>query len=100
MPVAARAGVMPSEFWAMTLRDALTVIEGFVFQAEAEYNRAVSAAWLTAALSRQKRLPRLQSLLKSKPPAVKPLAEREAKARALAAELAPGMEIIGEVRNG
>lgn len=81
----------------MTLRDTLLVIEGYVFQAEADYTRSVSAAWLTAALTRQKRLPRLQSLLNRsnrQEKAVKPHAERDADARAIAADMAPGLRIM------
>lgn len=86
----------------MTLRDSFLIIDGYVFQAEAEYTRSVKSAWLAAALIRQKRLPSLESLLnKSKltERTAKPHAERKADARAIAAELAPGVAIM-EDSNG
>ncbi|MEE8262758.1 MAG: hypothetical protein V3R83_09880 [Gammaproteobacteria bacterium] len=81
----------------MTLRDSFLVIDGYLFQAEAEYTRSVQSAWLTAALARQKRLPSLGSLLnKSKliERTAKPHAERDAEARKIAAEIAPGLSIM------
>ena len=58
------AGIKPNEFWELTPRELKNYIEGFIVKSEMENDRAILNAWLGAGLHRQKRLPKLQDLIK------------------------------------
>lgn len=60
---ALRAGVPVLEFWQMTPRETVQVIEAAVWRSELEQRQQLALAWNTAALSRTKRMPSLRSLL-------------------------------------
>lgn len=61
---ALRAGLRVSEFWEMTPREVMAAAQATVWRLELDRERMIMAAWLTAALSRSKRLPRLKRLLR------------------------------------
>lgn len=58
------AGIKPNEFWEITPRELSNYVQGFVIKSEMENDRAILNAWLGAGLHRQKRLPKLQDLIK------------------------------------
>lgn len=70
--VAVTVGVSPSEFWDMTPAETVVIVEQ---RAEAHRRTVIQTAWLTARLSRAKRVPALKRLLDS--PAAKPLSGEE-----------------------
>jgi len=47
----------------MTPRETMAAIEGIMLRIEREESRAMRAAWITAALGRAKRLPRVDTIL-------------------------------------
>lgn len=63
MEQALRSGISVFDFYLMTPREAYMVIDAANWKAEKEQDRAMSVAWLNAALSRVKRMPSLRSLL-------------------------------------
>lgn len=63
----------------MTPRETFMVIEAALWRDEAKQRAGVTQAWLTAALSRAKRLPKLDRLItkRAKQPDAKELARRK-----------------------
>lgn len=55
----------PSEFWEMTIYEVMATIEATVWREEQTHKLALTAAWFSAALSRQKRMPGLRQFLLS-----------------------------------
>jgi hypothetical protein len=64
---ALRAGISAPEFWELTPVETFMSIEASVWREERRQQAALTAAWVTAKLSRAKRIPPLKRLLKSKP---------------------------------
>lgn len=58
-----KCGVTVAEFWAMTPRETTMAIEAAIWRDERAQKQALSLAWHTAALGRQKRMPGLKQLL-------------------------------------
>lgn len=58
-----RAGVTVLSFWAMTPRETLIAMEAAVWRAEQAQAGQMAQAWHMAALTRQKRMPGLATLL-------------------------------------
>lgn len=54
-----------AEFWDLTPQETFMTIEARLWREAQQYKRAISQAWLTAALGRAKRLPALPRLLAS-----------------------------------
>ena len=63
MQQALRCGCTVAEFWEMTPRETYAVIAATNWQERQRERQQVSSAWLTASLSRSKRIPRLKVLL-------------------------------------
>jgi len=63
MKLAAMMDIKPGEFWLLTPRELFVFYEGYKLRIEAEISRETRASWLVASLSRQKRIPKLRSLL-------------------------------------
>lgn len=57
------AGQDPVAFWTLTLREIAVVLDGANIRATHDRNRDAWLAWHVAALSRQKRLPKLRDML-------------------------------------
>jgi hypothetical protein len=60
---ALRCGCTVSEFWSMTPVEAYKFIEATNWRHKQLERREITMAWLTAALTRTKRLPKLKPLL-------------------------------------
>ncbi len=58
-----RVGISPTDFWNLTLRETLLLIDGFLWQQQLSTEQRVSSAWLMANWSRAKRMPSLRSIL-------------------------------------
>ena len=58
-------GLQPSEFWALTYAEFVAMAEGYVRAQRRRTNELVYLAWHVAALSRQPKLPELQSLMQA-----------------------------------
>lgn len=67
MRQALRCGVSIEGFWNMTPVETFATIEAVLWREEANQRREITQAWLTAALGRAKRLPKLERLLVKKP---------------------------------
>jgi len=63
LQAALRHGVDALTFWALTPRETVQTIEAARWREERAQKQAVTAAWLTATLSRAKRVPKLARLL-------------------------------------
>jgi len=63
MREALRCGVTIAEYWSMTPPETLAVIEAHNWRQRQEERRQMTTAWMTAALTRTRRLPRLGALL-------------------------------------
>lgn len=72
LSAALEVGVTPSEFWDMTPGETILLIEK---RNSSRRLQTIQIAWLTAKLSRAKRVPALKSLLASK--AAKPVRGKE-----------------------
>jgi hypothetical protein len=59
-------GIKPSEMYDMTPLEIENYANGRIRRYEMEYEIAITNAWLSAGLERQKRLPRLDELIKRK----------------------------------
>lgn len=59
-------GVKPIEFYEMTPREIENYVNGQLRRIELDHEMSVTNAWLSAGLERQKRLPKLEELLKKK----------------------------------
>lgn len=59
-------GIKPNEFYDMTPREIENYVNGQIKRIELEYEMIITNAWLGAGLERQKRIPRLEDLLKKK----------------------------------
>lgn len=75
---ALRAGLRVSEFWEMTPREVMAAAQATVWRLELDRERMILGAWLTAALSRSRRLPPVKRLL-SKPGKTKRLTPAQAR---------------------
>lgn len=62
----AMVGVKPIEFYEMTPREIENYVNGQLRRIELDHEMSVTNAWLSAGLERQKRLPKLEELLKKK----------------------------------
>ena len=63
--MAAREGLKPDEFWALTPREWAALMKGRRYAERREAARSISLAWHTAGWSRsRKRLPNLATLLR------------------------------------
>lgn len=85
-----RVGLGVDEFWSLTPRELKLALEAGAWQAEQARKRAVQQAWLTAALERSKRMPRLKSLLgddKAQPLRGAELERRKAEHEAMVAHM-------------
>jgi len=58
-----KVGITVDEFWSLTLKENLLLIDGFLFRQELSIERRVTSAWLMANWSRAKRMPNLQNVL-------------------------------------
>jgi len=58
-------GLKPQEFWELTPAELNAMAEGYRWRQEQRQQELTVLAWTTAALIRQKKLPRLERLLKS-----------------------------------
>lgn len=56
-------GLKPFEFWELTPVELENYVQGRIYYMEVENDRSITNAWLSAGLERQKRLPKLESLL-------------------------------------
>lgn len=56
-------GQDPSLFWRLTLREVRVVIDGAVARMKRDRDERAILAWHIAALSRQKKLPKLKDLI-------------------------------------
>jgi hypothetical protein len=56
-----------AEFWEMTPRETFAVIDAMVWREQQQRRQGVIRAWLTARLTRAKRIPTLGQLLNQKP---------------------------------
>jgi hypothetical protein len=54
----------PHEFWDCTFEELDLMFEGYNKRREQELNDLLTVAWYSAAFERQKKLPKLESLLK------------------------------------
>lgn len=59
-------GIKPSEMYDMTPLEIENYANGRIRHYEMQYEMAITNAWLSVGLERQKRLPRLEELLKRK----------------------------------
>lgn len=64
MTAAVRCGITPAAFWGMTPAELMICIDVQREQDEAENERLVLAAWLTASYTRAKRLPDIREILR------------------------------------
>jgi len=60
-----KAEIDPDKFWDSTPKEIFALMEAFRWKSQQNYNLAMSTAWHTAALMRQKRMPPLKRLLHS-----------------------------------
>lgn len=92
--------MLPDEFWHCSLRDAMQVIDGFLYREEAASKRGVVTAWLMAALQRRKRLPTLTSMLqrmkRREPVSPEEIERAREDLRGIAGEMAPGIPLASE----
>lgn len=58
-----KIGITVEDFWDMTLRENLLLIDGYLFRQQLSTEQRVSSAWLMANWSRAKRMPSLKSIL-------------------------------------
>jgi len=61
-------GIRPAEFWKLTYAEFIEIYRGHVSAHRQRINEMLSGAWHVAALSRQPKLPDLQSILLSDEP--------------------------------
>jgi len=59
------SGQDPSHFWRLTLREISVILEGAVARLRRERNENMVLAWHIEALARQKKLPKLDDLIKA-----------------------------------
>ena len=64
---ALRCGITVADFWQMTPRETLMVIDALIERDERRQSQDIRLAWLTAALVRSKKMPPLERLLTAKP---------------------------------
>lgn len=57
-------GLKPAEFWELTPAELNAMVEGYKWRQEQRQQELTVLAWSVAALMRQKKLPRLERLLK------------------------------------
>lgn len=69
---ARRAGVSPSEFWSLSLKELWRELAGYEEQREHEVECDRIQAWYTAALSRSERMPPLMQFIRRRPQAQTP----------------------------
>ncbi len=77
-----KIGITIDEFWSLTLRENLLLIDGFLFRQQLSTEQRVSSAWLMANWSRAKRMPNLKNVLsklKKQKPKVKTEIEKSKK---------------------
>lgn len=67
------------EFWDLTPRETVMVIDASIWREEIRQKREVALAWRTAMLTRARRLPSLKQLLNTKP--ARPLHGKELEKR-------------------
>ena len=77
---ALKVGLSVDEFWGMTPRETVLVVEAAIWRYDREHQQRAWLAWHIAALGRAKRLPSLRKLLGM--PAAKKLVGDEAERRA------------------
>lgn len=80
------------EFWSLTPRETLTVMEAAVWSAEKRAAGDLSLAWHTAVLTRTKRIPTLRKLLQPFMPSkakLQPIEERRREFQEMKAEILP-----------
>lgn len=65
---ALRCGVSVIEFWDLTPRETFMSMEGYLWREERRQQAEITAAWLTAKLSRARRVPALKQLLADRRP--------------------------------
>ncbi len=96
-----RAGLLPSQFWAMTPKELGEYYKGKIWQEEQEQRKLVSLAWYTAALGRARRLPTLRSLIEPKPKKLTPeqIEARKAEIDELSRRMGKGLRYAGEGRD-
>lgn len=58
-----RAGLLPEQFWELTLREVLDVIEASTWRQIQRYKAGLFVAWQIETFARTKRLPDLENLL-------------------------------------
>jgi len=61
------AGLDPSGFWRLTLREIGVILEGVASRLKREHNDRAWLAWHIEALARQKKLPKLKDLTPAAP---------------------------------
>lgn len=62
-----KMNVLPSEFWKLTLKEYNRICKAYQSKRKDEMDLFISMTWYNNALSRQKKLPKLSSILKNKP---------------------------------
>jgi len=88
---ALRCEITAAEFWQMTPNETWQTIEAYGWRLNQQRREAISMAWLTAALTRAKRLPKLAQLLAEK---AKPLRGAELhRRRREFAEMTAGLDV-------
>lgn len=70
---ALRSNISPQEFWGLTPKEIVEVIEANLWGKEQEYKLAGWLAWHIAALERQKKLPKLERIIGSNQKQKKPM---------------------------
>lgn len=100
MDQALRCGVSVAQFWEMTPAETFMAIEAALWREERQWRQDVTRAWLTAALTRARWLPRLEQLLASEPKRLsgEELARRQQEFREMTENL--DIETLNRARGG
>jgi len=53
----------PEDFWHSSLREALFVIDGYLYRSQVTFRLGVAGSWMAAAWSRAKRMPNLNQVM-------------------------------------
>jgi hypothetical protein len=86
--------LMPSEFWSLTFAEFMQMVEGYTRRQKREINYHIAGAWYSAMLSRQKQIPKLNSLLQDDTTARKQQSDEEMMTMAKMLNAAFGGEVI------
>jgi hypothetical protein len=73
----ALVGIKPMEFYEMTPREIENYVNGQIRRIEIDHEMSITNAWLSVVLERQKRLPKLEELIKKKQRKIKVQTEEE-----------------------